>query len=76
MGLRTLKRGENPRLVLGRHRERGRERFTYTRDDLEALFGVSRQTLYNWVSQDRLDPSSLDSICRLWHERAAKGDRP
>lgn len=67
-----LKRGENPRLVLSRHRERGPRRYEYTQADLAELFGVAQQTIYNWVGQGTLDPGDLTSICRLWHERQTR----
>jgi transposase len=70
MGLRSLRAGENPREALSNHNERGPERMTYTRQDLAQLYGVSIHTLYHWVSDGKLDPHSLDSVCRLWHQRA------
>lgn len=66
--------GENPRLTLSRHTERGAKKFLYTYKDLAELYGVSLWSIRMWVRSKNkiLDPSSLESICRLWAARQHK----
>lgn len=64
--------GVNPREYLSAHRERGPKRFEYTVHDVAELLGVSVKTVYNMKSRkhsDRLDMTSLESICRAWAKR-------
>lgn len=43
--------------------------YGYTKQDLALLFNVTIPTLRNMISKKLLDPSSLDSICKLYISR-------
>lgn len=68
-----LKRGQNPRLHLERHRERGRKRFVFevTYEDLAAMYEMTEAAVRKAVSRGQLDPESAQSIAEFYHYRQA-----
>lgn len=67
-----LSPGENPRLTLRRHRERGPKAFAYTYADIARAAGVQPQTVRVAVSEKRLDPASLESVVAFVAERCPR----
>lgn len=65
----AFKKGQNPRAILERHRERGPKRFEYTYEDLADLFGMSRGALRVAVSRKQVDPESMNSIVEFYIKR-------
>lgn len=55
--------GQDPRKV-GTHRERGPQRFTYTRRDVARLRGVSIATLRLHIRQGKVNLCDLESVVR------------
>jgi len=68
-----LEPGQNPREHLSRHRERGSRRMYYTTADLARLYGVSVAMIYRLTRGGHLDPTDLESICRVWRQRHKSG---
>lgn len=46
--------------------------WAYGYQDLADLFEVEVQTVRKWCTQGRLDPERLETICKVWHDRACK----
>lgn len=72
-----FEKGIDPRTYVKNHRERGRQYFVFTYDDIAALFGVTPATVRNWRSQLKgdFDPASLESIYRRLNPPVS-ADRP
>lgn len=66
-----FKRGQNPRLVLEQHRERGPKRFLVeiTYSDLANLFEMTEVAVRKAVSRGQIDPESMDSIVDYYQHR-------
>lgn len=64
-----LKRGQNPRLILEGHRERGPKKYFYTQEDLAETFGMTRGALRAAVTRGLVDPESFKSIVEYYVRR-------
>jgi len=41
----------------------------YTVHDVASLFGVSQRTIQSWTQAGLLDITSIEDVCRYYHER-------
>lgn len=53
---------------------RGPLRFSYTYQDFARLYGVTPETIRNWVSAGKLDPEDLRSVVALLKQRQEEKD--
>ena len=73
-----LKRGQDPRRVLGRHRERGPKVIGYTYEEVADFLGMTGGALRVAITRGQVDPQSLESIMEYYlyrHDKAVLSER-
>ena len=70
----VLQPGQNPRDVLSNHRERGFKQFSYTYEDLAALFGMTVGAVRSAVHRGCFDPECLLSVVAYAAKRGVSVD--
>jgi hypothetical protein len=69
MGINQLQPGQDPRLFLRRHKERGPKKYIYTIQAVAKVFGVTVRSIQLWQKAGKLDVSNLQSLFEFWQKR-------
>ena len=75
-GEQVLKPGEDPRMVLPRHAERGAVNHSYTLEMIAEAANVNYQTVRKAISSERLIPTDLRSVANYIQSALARKSQP